>query len=65
QMLVAFTPYLGDDLSKKETFSGQQFNICETGDTHHCIIDKVHHAEENVLVPSDLLRNPSFYFSDW
>ncbi|KAG0702848.1 hypothetical protein DFH29DRAFT_804476 [Suillus ampliporus] len=64
-LLALHAPYLGDDLEKEGPFSGQQFVIYRTLDTHHIITDAAWRLEEDLMVPSDLLRNSKFLLGDW
>ncbi|KAG1850151.1 hypothetical protein F4604DRAFT_1593080, partial [Suillus subluteus] len=65
RLLMLHAPYPGDDLEKEESFSGQRFVVYKTSKTHHVILDGAQRLEDDLLVPSSLLRNPMFQLGDW
>ncbi|KAF8869309.1 hypothetical protein BD779DRAFT_1457829, partial [Infundibulicybe gibba] len=56
--------YPGDSEREDDTW-GPRFQVYRTGDGYHCIMDTYRRDRENVLVESDLLRNPDFDVSRW
>lgn len=65
RLLSLHAPYPGDDLKKEESFSGQCFVIYRVSNTHHVIMDGARRQEEDMTIPSALLRNPRFPMGDW
>ncbi|KAG2119711.1 uncharacterized protein F5147DRAFT_563758 [Suillus discolor] len=65
ELLRRDAPYPGDDLTNEETFSDERFLIYRISDTRHVIMDHASYLEDEVEIPSYLLRNPAFFVSDW
>ncbi|KAG1792610.1 uncharacterized protein HD556DRAFT_1203605, partial [Suillus plorans] len=65
RLLALHAPYPGDNLEREESFSGQRFVVYWTSATHHVIMDGARQLEEDLLIPSILLRNPKFLLGDW
>ncbi|KAG2126511.1 hypothetical protein DEU56DRAFT_697882, partial [Suillus clintonianus] len=64
-LLRLHVPYPGDDLESENTFSEERFLVYRTSETHHVIMDRGSHLGDDLVILSNLLKNPRFCVSGW